>query len=108
MPTKLKTPAEKYKRTKKLDELDNIMLYLIAYGGDSLAYLSTVLDQPKTTLSDRVKQLESLGLVESVETKTQHNYRKYVMTEMGLRFVNAMNILSNLLLLESVKLPNSK
>ena len=83
-----------------LDEIDNIILYLVCYGGGSLAYLSRVLDLPKSTLSNRVQRLEQIGLLESVNNKEKHAYRKYVILPDGHDMVISINLISNALLLQ--------
>jgi DNA-binding HxlR family transcriptional regulator len=94
---------QKWKQIKKLDELDNILLYLISCGGNTLTYLTNVLGQPKQTLSDRVSRLNILNLVESVENNEKYIYRKYILTDQGQNFIKSMDIISNIILLNSRK-----
>lgn len=91
----------KYKQIKKLDTLDNILIYLISCGGNSLSYLSSVLHIPKQTLSDRITRLSILNLVDSIDSNQKHIYRKYVLTSQGEAFVYSMDIFSNIFLLKS-------
>ena len=98
---------EKYKQIKKLDRLDNVLLYLISCGGGSLSFLCNVLDEQESTLSDRVKRLTELNLTDSVDNREKYRYRKYVLTLQGEAFVASLDILSNLLLLKSGKLSDS-
>ena len=90
----------KWKQNKKLDSLDNTIIYLVSLGGDTLAYLTSVLGQPKQTLYNRVTRLSDLGILISVENNQKHISRKYEVTELGERLVCSMDIIANIFLLK--------
>lgn len=96
--------TEKYKQKKVLERVDNILLLLISVGGDTLTYLNSFFDMPKTTLRERIVRLDKLGLVESIENNQKYISRKYILTDQGEVYVRSLDLITNVIFLKNFEI----